>query len=193
MAYHGVKFSTIYRGENFINIPQLDELQSWCNLFAENGLAPAHPTGTFGNLSIRFGNGIIITATSLDLGKKLHFSDFVFVHDCNFEMFEITVSGNRQPSSETPIHWVLYQLRPDINAIFHGHQDELLKLAETLNIPETETEQPYGSQALVDEVKKLAVHNFFNIKNHGFISMGNTMQDAGNLALDYLFKLHQME
>ena len=193
MAYHGVKFGTKFEHETFQNIAQMDELKSWCNIFAKNGLAPSHPSGTFGNLSIRYGNAIIITATSLDLGKSLYHSDFVLVQDCNFESFEIIVSGNKPPSSETPVHWSLYQLRPDINAIFHGHHDKLLKYTDILNIPETDTEQPYGSLALVEEVNKLSSHNFFNMINHGFISMGKTTQDAGNLALKYLLKLNQME
>jgi len=190
MAYHGVKFKTTFLNEIVPISPHINELINWCNMFAQNELAPSHPEGTYGNLSIRLNNGILFTATSLDLGKSLQNTDFVFVHDCNFETYEITVSGNRAPSSETPIHWSLYQLRPDINAIFHGHQDELLKYAKDLNIPETANEQEYGSPALVAEVKKMAHHNFFNMKNHGFISMGESMEIAGNLALANLKKIN---
>jgi len=189
MAYHGVKFKTTFLGETIPIIPQMNELIHWCNLFAEKGLAPAHPEGTYGNLSIRITNGILITATSLDLGKTLQESDFVFVEKCDFDSYEMTVHGNKAPSSETAIHWSLYELRPEINAIFHGHNDDLLKQAVLLNIPETESEQDYGSPALVTEVKKLAKHDFFNMKNHGFIAMGKTMDIAGNLALKQLERL----
>ena len=189
MAYHGVKFKTSFIGESYPMSSHLEELSMWCNLFAERGLAPTHPEGTYGNLSVRFEDGIIITATSLNLGKKLVNSDFIFVQACNFKTYEISVYGKRAPSSETPIHWALYQMRPDINAIFHGHHESLLHLAGILQIPETEEEQPYGSPALVNEVKKLASKNFFNMKNHGFISMGISMQKAGDLALEQLEKL----
>ena len=133
--------------------------------------------------------GILITATSLNLGKELQKSDFIFVQDCDFELFEMSVIGNRAPSSETPIHWTMYKMRPEINAVFHGHHDSLLVLANELQIPETASEQDYGSPALVNEVKKLAKNDFFNMKNHGFISMGKTMEITGNLALSYLDKL----
>jgi ribulose-5-phosphate 4-epimerase/fuculose-1-phosphate aldolase len=189
MAYHGVKFKTKIIGASFPISSQIDELMSWCNLFAKNGLAPSHPEGTYGNLSIRMNDGILITATSLDLGKKLQYSDFIFVQNCDFELYEMTVMGNRAPSSESPIHWTMYKLRPEINAVFHGHHDTLLSLAKELQIPETVAEQDYGSPALVNEVKKLAHYDFFNMKNHGFISMGKTMEEAGNLALGYLDKL----
>lgn len=189
MAYHGVKFKTITIGQTLPETPHINELMQWCNTFAIKRLAPTHPEGTYGNLSIRLNEGILITATSLDLGKKLKIDDFTFVHYCNIEAFEILFSGIHSPSSETPIHWTLYQLRPDINAIFHGHQDDLLLLASKLQIPETEHEQEYGSPELVQEVSKMASHDFFNMKNHGFISMGNTMEIAGELALLQLERL----
>jgi len=189
MAYHGVKFKTIIIGQTIPETPLLDELMQWCNTFANKHLAPTHPEGTYGNLSIRLNEGILITATSLDLGKKLDFTDFVFVQKCNIKAFEMIVSGTKSPSSETPIHWTLYQLRPDINAIFHGHQDDLLIQALNLQIPVTEQEQEYGSPELVQEVKKMALHDFFNMKNHGFISLGNTMRTAGELALKQLERL----
>jgi len=189
MAYHGVKFKTTIIGQTIPETPLIGELMQWCNTFAIKHLAPTHPEGTYGNLSIRLNDGILITATSLDLGTKLDITDFVFVQECNIDTFEMIVSGTKSPSSETPIHWTLYQLRPDINAIFHGHQDDLLIQASKLQIPETEQEQEYGSPELVQEVKKMASYDFFNMKNHGFISLGNTMRTAGELALKQLERL----
>jgi ribulose-5-phosphate 4-epimerase/fuculose-1-phosphate aldolase len=190
MAYHGVKFKTNILGEAYPIPENIEELASWCNCFAQNGLAPTHSGGTYGNLSIRVKDGIVISATSLDLSKKLQASDFVYVNSCNYESFEMTVFGNRPPSSETPIHWSLYTLRPEINAVFHGHHDDLLRLSTELSIPETESEQAYGSISLVHEIIKLANYDFFNMKNHGFISVGKTMKEAGELALKQLEKLN---
>ncbi len=183
MAYHGVKFSTRFIGETVPCYNEINDLIYWCNTFAEKGLAPLHPEGSYGNLSIRVKDGILITRTSLDLNSKLSINDFVLVTGCNLDCFITTCIGTATPSSETPIHWKLYFLRPDINAIFHGHHDELLQKGLLLNIPETKREQPYGSLELVHEVELLANFNFFNMKNHGFISLGKDMLTAGEQAL----------
>ena len=185
MAYHGVKFGTVFRSEH-VDVDQeiVGELARWCNEFARHNLAPTHPEGTYGNLSARLSGGrMLITATSLDLGAKLVASDFVVVHSCEMASFSMEVSGNRSPSSETPVHWALYEARPEVMAIFHGHNDEVNANAADLGIAETAAEKPYGSLELVEEVLRMSGHNFFNMKNHGFIAMGTTLDEAGALAM----------
>lgn len=187
MAYHGVKFAVTYLSNDYQPYSRLDELISWCNIFALNNLAPTHPEGSYGNLSVRINShDMLITATSLDLGKKMTKSDFVYVHQCDYRSYVITASGGQPPSSETPIHWALYAARPDVMAVFHGHNDAINASAAAMGIPETAIEQPYGSLQLVAEVEKLCDYDFFNMKNHGFISMGKTMEDAGNLAMQMI-------
>ncbi|CEG13705.1 hypothetical protein MSIBF_A4520002 [groundwater metagenome] len=47
-------------------------------------------------------------------------------------------------------------------------------------------EQPYGSTELVDEVVKILNmnYNYFLIKEHGFISLGKTIDEAGNNTIE---------
>ena len=188
MAYHGVKFRTQFLQGN-VQFQNINELIEWCNIFAKHELAPTHPEGSYGNLSVRFDGGMLITATSVDLGAKLSAQNFVYVSECNYEDFLVTATGAKAPSSETPIHWALYNARPEIQAIFHGHDQSILDAADTINIPVTSQEQEYGSLELVKEVLALKQHNFFVMRNHGFISLGKTMNEAGNLALDVLQRL----
>ena len=64
-----------------------------------------------------------------------------------------------------------------IDQIFHGHSHELLNS----DIISTEQEKPYGTKELVKEVLKVLDDNkVIIIKNHGFLSLGNTMNKAGN-------------
>ena len=52
---------------------------------------------------------------------------------------------------------------------------------------ETEKEEEYGTVALVQGVLDvLGENNFLIMKNHGFISLGKTMQEAGELSLKML-------
>ena len=98
--------------------------------------------------------------------------------------------GLKEPSSESILHYAIYRNRPDVNAIFHGHSALILANADTLNIPSTSREQPFGSIELVDSVLEiLGTGSFLIMKNHGFLSLGPTMEDAGNTVLRICAKL----
>ena len=82
------------------------------------------------------------------------------------------------------MHYEIYRQRKDIGAIFHGHDREITANAHLLDLPETEKEVPQGTPELVDQVIKiLDNNNFIVMKNHGFLALGKTMDEAGNLAM----------
>jgi len=86
------------------------------------------------------------------------------------------------------MHFLVYNTRGDVNAIFHGHDKSIVKNAEKLKLPVTEDEAPSGTIELANEVLSvLDNNNFIVIKNGGFITFGRTMKDAGELAL----KIHK--
>jgi len=90
------------------------------------------------------------------------------------------------PSRETLLHSEIYDLRAEINAIFHVHNQLVLDFADELGVPCTERERPRGSYELVKEVNKLLGLRkdvkYFVLKNHGVVSMGGTLEEAGRLA-----------
>ncbi len=181
--YSGTKFKTIFKEKKVLNNEKISELTKYCNKFAELGLAPFVDEGHAGNLSFRTENGFIITAAGADLSKT---SEKDFVEVINVDNSEVTVVGIKEPSSETLMHNAIYQKRKDINAVFHGHDKVVMENPQDL--PITEKEQPYGTKALADEVTKLLNTNkntnYFIIKNHGILSLGKTMENAGTLAIE---------
>ena len=177
--YSGTKFKTTFKEKKVLNNEKIDELTKYCNKFAELGLAPFVDGGHAGNLSFRTENGFIITAAGADL-SKISKEDFVEIIDVNND--EVTVIGTKEPSSETLMHDSISQKRQDVNAIFHGHDKIVMEKLQDL--PITEKEQPYGSKALADEViKVINNNNYIIIKNHGILSLGKTMEQAGTLAI----------
>ena len=94
--------------------------------------------------------------------------------------FTVYATGTRHPSSESMLHYAIYRQRPDVNAVFHGHCSELLQSATLLGITETEKKEPYGTIELVNSVLKISEKdNFLIMKKHGFISLGNSIKEAG--------------
>lgn len=182
--YSGVKFETIFLERRAPSDHCIKELIFWCKKFSELGIAPRHETGSYGNLSARTKNGFIITGSGTDLGK---ISEKDFAEAVSVSGGEVKAIGLVSPSSESLLHHAIYCARPDVNAVFHGHDIEVMENAEKLGIPVTEKEAAYGTPELAEEAKKMCKKDYFILKNHGILSLGKTMNDAGERAL----KMHE--
>lgn len=188
--YQGVKFSTFFIEEIAPeNDQKLRQLITWCNEFQKHNLTPITKGASSGNLSYRIqpgSNAFVITGTQLALNRRLSANDFVSVWDIDFNKQTVYAEGLCEPSSESMLHFAIYKLRPEVNAIFHGHCDALLNNPKP-STPITKKEAPYGTQELVGEVLQvLQNHNYLLIKNHGFLSLGTDMNRAGDQVLELL-------
>jgi len=189
-GYQGVKFETVFLQKKEPGHQLLEELKKWCALFHEKNLAPPYPGGSFGNLSFRTGNNtFIITGTCIGLKNTLENSCFVEVVTCNRSEKKVYVNGLLAPSSESFMHDEIYKNRPDVGAIFHGHHSLITQNALLLGIPETKEKTPYGTIALADSILEIIKNNnFVVIKEHGFVSVADNIQKAGELTLKWLNK-----
>jgi L-fuculose-phosphate aldolase len=70
--------------------------------------------GTSGNISVREGDGMLVTPTSLPY-DVMRPADIVFVNSLG------EPQGTRQPSSEWRFHLDILQARPDVNSVVHAH------------------------------------------------------------------------
>jgi L-fuculose-phosphate aldolase len=174
-VYTGTKFHTFHVHPEPPHNEQSDRLVHWCRRFAELGLAGK----AMGNLSFRTDNGFIITPTGTD-PLTLTVADLVEILGVDVQQREVYVAGSREPSSETIMHHAIYRARPDVLAIFHGHSPAVLEAAGRLGLPITAREQPYGTPEMATEVVCiLGDHPFVIMRNHGFIALGETLDDAG--------------
>lgn len=71
--------------------------------------------GSFGNVSFRKEDRILITPTSLDY-EHMTSEDVV-----TLDLDGRTIDGSREASSEYRMHVAIYRARPDIRAIVHTH------------------------------------------------------------------------
>lgn len=70
--------------------------------------------GTSGNISVRQGEGMLITPTSLPYDSMVD-EDIVWMG------FDGSVEGTRRPSSEWQFHLDIMAARPEVQAIVHAH------------------------------------------------------------------------
>jgi L-fuculose-phosphate aldolase len=78
--------------------------------------------GSTGNLSLRCGDGMLITPTGMG-ADEMQPEDFVWLGDDGSQR------GHWRPSSEWHFHRAIYAVRPDLNAIVHTHAVNATALA----------------------------------------------------------------
>lgn len=184
-----VKFRVEFVSRETLVDERLRLLAEWCVRFDKSGLTPQRE-GTcraLGNLSFRLlpdSPAFMITASALSSKNGLAPDDFVTVLRSDPQRKIVTAIGAKDPSSESMMHYEIYERRSDVGAIFHGHDQEIVQGAAAAGLPVTAREEPAGSPELLNEVvKRLYDGCFIVMKNHGFLSLGETMDDAGSLAL----------
>ena len=149
---------------------------------------------TSGNLSIRApGDRVFITPTSIEY-DRIEQTDIVVVG-----LNGAVRSSTRRPSSETPLHCLVYETRPDVGAIVHTHSPYATTLAVLgLPIPAVHymiavartTEiaiadyATYGTPELARNVRDAfgVPARAVLIANHGLVAAAPTLQEAAAVA-----------
>ena len=179
-----IRFKTVFLSDRIHFNAKINELKKWTKIFQKQGLTPEINGNYTGNLSFRFKKGFVITASGLKNKENLIDDSFVYIKNYDEKSNTFFLEGKMNPSSESVMHYLIYKNCNEINAIFHGHHDSILIRAEKLELPVTEKEYLPGTLNLAKEVVKiLNKSKLIVLKNHGFVCLGSTMEEAGELAL----------
>jgi len=149
--------------------------------------------GTAGNLSLRHGDGFLITPTGLPY-------DTLEPDDIPLLALDGSASGRRKPSSEWRFHRDLYATRPEFGAVLHAHSPFAVSLACL------RTEIPpfhymiarfggttircadyaiFGSAALsAAALRAMADRRGCLLANHGLLVAGRDLSEAFALAVE---------
>lgn len=160
------------------------ELIKYGSLAGSKGYTP----GISGNISVRYGHDVIITASGAANGY-LEPDDLVVIDSGGN-----TIDGSKKASTEKFLHLEFYNKRPDINSVFHVHSPYLTAFASA-NVALNEGVSPEiiycfgqipladyaipGSQELVEKTSAyFLAHDVVLMANHGVIVGGNSIKDA---------------
>ena len=144
------------------------------------------PSG--GNISIRRGNLVFITASQIDKAT---------IGLCNVAIVDLkgkNLTPRLKPSMETFMHLSIYQTRPDIKAIVHAHPPLSSAFSAQQNLLSTDINseaililgnigftsyQPMGSDKLANHVAHEAqFHNVIFLQHHGVVALGTSLGEA---------------
>jgi L-fuculose-phosphate aldolase len=149
--------------------------------------------GTSGNLSARFGEGMLITPSGMG-AEGLSEDDIVFVH------MDGTARGRWQPSSEWLFHRDIYAQRADAGAVVHTHSVAATALAclrrdippfhymialiggDNIRCAKYAT---FGTQELSDNaLAALHGRKACLLANHGMIATGKDLAEAFRITVE---------
>ncbi|MEM1666786.1 MAG: class II aldolase/adducin family protein [Nitrososphaerota archaeon] len=151
-------------------------------------------SGTWGNISARFGKDKMLITPSGFEKVALKPSDIVLM-----DLQGNILRGKWKPSSEVPVHSLIYKAREDVNAVIHMHSHYAIALAVTgQEIPVLTSEfaaavghkvpvtryAMSGTQEFAEEVvRTLGEGKAVLLRNHGVIAVGDSLEDAFQTAL----------
>ena len=149
--------------------------------------------GTSGNISVRFGNGLLITPTSVPY-------DAMTPDQIVFMAMDGSHAASQKPSSEWRFHLDILKARADINAVVHAHPTYCTILAIMgTDIPPVHYMiaaaggdnircAPYatfGTEELSEHAVRALVGRFACLlDHHGMIAIGRTLDKAMWLAVE---------
>jgi L-fuculose-phosphate aldolase len=187
-----IRFNTVFLSDKIPRETKIVQLKKWSKIFQKSGLTPEIQGNYTGNLSFRSKKGFVITVSGLRNKENLTDDCFVYVKSYSKKSNTFFVEGKNRPSSESIMHYLIYDKSKNINAVFHGHNEIIITNASKLNLPTTEKDYESGTIELAKEVLKVLENNkIIVLKNHGFVSVGTTMKEAGEKTLFTLTKAKQ--
>lgn len=108
----GPPVRSLSEAERAAEIAAREELCQVCRLLYQRGYTVGHD----GNVSLRLGEDQILVTPS-GVGKGRLRPEMLVKCTLSGEVLE----GDRHPSSETPMHLMVYRERPDVRAVVHAH------------------------------------------------------------------------
>lgn len=161
-----------------MKIEQLkNEIIKYGDVIDDKGFSP----GTSGNISVRYDDKIIVTASGSSNGN-LSYEDLILI-DFNGKTLDLDL--NKKASSEKMLHVEFYKKRPDVNAIIHVHPPILSSFAAARKaledpvmaenvyyfgkIPLADYALPSSKKLVDNTAKYFEQYNAIIMANHGFI------------------------
>jgi len=178
-VYVGRKFRTEFVAGGKEDSGRIGEIISAGKVLDSLGLTPENA----GNISVRTGRGMLITVGGRSKGL-LAADDIVEVVSFDGEVAKVI--GKIEPSSETPMHWIIYSSFPDVNAIVHAHDELVLDNTVRLDIPSTDHFVHYGTPEQAEQVAEaLRKGRYVAIAGHGIVSVGGNLSRAMKAVLEF--------
>lgn len=150
-----------------------------------------------GNVSSRYQDGILITASGVSL-KEVTEDSVLYV---GMDGMTLSNPAGLKPSKETPLHLAIYRLRPDVQSVYHVHpayatvyaikgkdipfltSTAKRKIIATPLVPYATPGSEELSRYVSDTISKedRSIHSLL-LKDHGIVTFEKSLERSFNLA-----------
>lgn len=171
--YSEVKFNYTRLGQLKLSQQDKENLQKIQSTF--KNLTKDYKQSIAGNVSCLSKEGFLVSTTGSELDKLKIGSNFSKVTFYSTEK-NINFFGEKLPSSESYMHLLIYQKRPDIIFIFHLHLPNLEQIQLRNFYPISKATFPYGTPEFAREtMRSLGDEELVILKSHGIVIVSSNL------------------
>lgn len=171
----------------------LNDINRCRSILKRHGLIGEKDGVGYGNISVRWRDGFLITGSQTSSLEALSWGHLVYVAEWDILQNRVLCYGSVAPSSETLTHAACYEAHDKVRAVVHVHSAELWRLALE-KFPTTSERATNGSVLLAIEVKKLLMDKnspylIFGMRGHeeGVVCVACSLEKAVESLLECLF------
>lgn len=185
-----------------VDAADLASLTAWRSILKDLellGQTPGRYDGYgFGNVSLRQGEGFVISGTQTGGLDRVTLEDYAFCSHWDLAQNAVFARGAVKPSSESLSHASIYDGQPQTQCALHVHSPEIWQTASDLGVPITDPGVAYGTPEMADEVARLLAHlpspGLFTMGGHedGVFTFGTSLQSAGALMIKALARAREV-
>ncbi|NKI36616.1 class II aldolase/adducin family protein [Wenzhouxiangella sp. XN79A] len=150
------KYRVDWQLDDPVPAEEVAALDAWRRRLYAAGLVghdPEHDVG-YGNISVRAGDGFIISGTRTGHIVETDARHYSRVTDYSIDDNVVTCRGPVQASSEALTHAAIYELDAAIGAVVHVHSRPLWTTCKGV-LPTTGASIPYGTPDMAREFQRL--------------------------------------
>ncbi|MBN1860510.1 MAG: class II aldolase/adducin family protein [Candidatus Thermoplasmatota archaeon] len=138
-----------------------------------------------GILSMDYGKRLLINAQNVNL-QKMTQQDVVEIVDYDPLKNIMMVIGPKDPSAETPVHWIIQKARVDINALLQINSPSLFERFQG-KFPTTEVKtKPATLERAKEILRVLRTNKTILLQNEGILFTGLTIKEISSSLDKYL-------
>ncbi len=155
----------------------------------------------FGNISVRDGDGFIITGAGTGGVAHLTAGHCVRVTAVDLDRNRLSCTGPLKASSESLTHAAVYEADPAVSGVIHVHKPALWRRLLATGAPATSPNAPYGSPTLAREILDLVgrtdvkKQGIIVLEGHegGIVTFGGDLDRAGEVLLTHFSAPHSSQ
>jgi hypothetical protein len=181
-SFSGRQFQIFYTSREVSSCPLISEIMVIGKKFDEPKLYENVEETV---ISLRYGRRLVVNSVGSNF-VKIKKDDILEIVDYDPIKGVMLVIGPKEPKLQTPVHWLVFHAKKEINAMIQIKNEEFAKKFKE-KFPTTKKDSNIG---IIDQAKEILFNlrnsNVVVLKNTGLLYVGKNLKDVENKILSSL-------